>query len=97
MLGRSTVVVPCESISYAYKPNDINHHLYSWSPMCLGNLFNEAGFSVHQCKPYIHNWPPLYRYIAKLGGRLIFEIACRIYGSLERSLFLVRVVASKQT
>jgi SAM-dependent methyltransferase len=95
--GKIVFIVPCESISYAYQPNDINHHLYSWSPMCLGNLFTEAGFSVHQCKPYIHKWPPLYRYIAKLGGRLIFDIACRIYGRLERSLFLVRVVASKQT
>jgi SAM-dependent methyltransferase len=94
--GKIVFVVPCESISYAYQPNDINHHLYSWSPICLGNLFTEAGFSVHQCKPYIHKWPPLYRYIAKLGGRLIFDIACRIYGRLERSLFLVRVVASKQ-
>jgi SAM-dependent methyltransferase len=94
--GKIVFVVPCESISYAYRPNDINHHLYSWSPMCLGNLFTEAGFSVQQCKPYIHKWPPLYRYIAKVGGRLIFDIACRIYGRLERSLFLVRVVASKQ-
>jgi 2-polyprenyl-3-methyl-5-hydroxy-6-metoxy-1,4-benzoquinol methylase len=36
--------VPCDSISYAYNPKDINYHLYSWSPQNLGNLFHEAGF-----------------------------------------------------
>src|SRR6185437_15061148 len=30
--GRIVFVVPCETIHYHYKPNDINHHLYSWSP-----------------------------------------------------------------
>jgi SAM-dependent methyltransferase len=34
--GKVIFVVPCESIIYSYKPNDINHHLYSWSPMCNG-------------------------------------------------------------
>ena len=93
--GRTIFVVPCESISYHYKPNDINHHLYSWSPMCIGNLFTEAGFSVIESKPYIHKWPPKYRLIARLGGRSIFEIACRLYGRVERSWFQVRVIAEK--
>jgi SAM-dependent methyltransferase len=93
--GRIIFVVPCESISYRYKPKDVNHHLYSWSPMCLGNLFTEAGFSVIESKPYIHKWPPKYRLIAKLGGRRLFEIAAGIYGRVERSWFQVRIVAEK--
>lgn len=94
--GTIMFVVPCESIAYSYKPNDINHHLYSWSPMCLGNLFTEAGFSVIESKPYIHKWPPQYKVIAKVGGRRLFEMACRIYGRLERSWFQVRVIAEKK-
>jgi SAM-dependent methyltransferase len=93
--GKIIFVVPCESISYRYKPKDINHHLYSWSPMCIGNLFTEAGFTVIESKQYIHKWPPKYRLIAKLGGRNVFEIACRIYGRIERSWFQVRVIAEK--
>jgi SAM-dependent methyltransferase len=93
--GRIVFVVPCESISLSYRPDDVNHHLYSWSPMCLGNLFSEAGFSVIESKAYIHKWPPKYRVIAALGGRWLFEVACRIYGRLERSWFQVRVVAEK--
>lgn len=94
--GKIIFVVPCESVSLAYQPNDINHHLFSWSPMCLGNLFSEAGFSVLQSKPYIHKWPPMYRHIARVGGRPLFDLACRIYGRLERSWFQVRVVAKKE-
>jgi len=93
--GKIIFVVPCEAISYSYKPNDINHHLDSWSPMCIGNLFTEAGFSVIESKPYIHKWPPKYQLIAKIGGRPLFEIACRIFGRIERTWFQVRVIGEK--
>lgn len=91
--GKIIFVVPCESISYRYQPNDVNHHLFSWSPMCLGNLFTEAGFSVIESKPFIHKWPPNYRLVARLLGKTLFNIICRIYGRMERSWFQVRVVA----
>jgi SAM-dependent methyltransferase len=93
--GKAVFVVPCESISYSYEPNDINHHLYSWSPMSIGNLFGEAGFSVIESNPYIHKWPPGYKFIARVGRRRLFDIACRIYGRIERSWFQVRVIAEK--
>lgn len=94
--GKLIFVVPCENISYSYKPDDINHHLYSWSPMCLGNLFTEAGYHVLESKPYIHKWPPYYQFIAKITGRRCFDIICRVYGRIRRSLFQVRVVAVKR-
>ncbi|MEO1590169.1 MAG: class I SAM-dependent methyltransferase [Cyanobacteria bacterium J06632_22] len=94
--GKIIFVVPCESISYHYRPEDVNYHLFSWSPMCIGNLFTEAGFSVIESKPYIHKWPPKYRWVARVGGRGLFDLACQLYGRLERSWFQVRVVAEKQ-
>lgn len=93
--GKIIFIVPCESISRSYKPNDVNYHLYSWSPMCIGNLFTEAGFSIIESKPYIHKWPPKYRFVARVGGRRLFEVACRIYGQFARSWFQVRVIAEK--
>jgi len=93
--GKVIFVVPCESISYVYKEEDINCHLYSWSPMCAGNLFTQAGFKVLESKPYMHKWPPNYRFIAGLGGRRLFDLVCRIYGRVERSWFQVRVIAQK--
>ena len=93
--GKIVFVVPCESISMGYRPKDINHHLFSWSPMCLGNLFTEAGFTVIESRPYIHKWPPKYQLIARFGGKTVFHILCRIYGRIARSWFQVRVVAGK--
>ena len=94
--GKAVLVVPCEAISHRYAPNDINHHLYSWSPMSLGNLMTEAGYTVLECEPYIHKWPPRYRTIAAIGGRPLFEASCRIFARLARSWFQVRVVAERR-
>jgi SAM-dependent methyltransferase len=81
--GRVVFVVPCESIRYKYKAGDINHHLYTWSPMCLGNLFTEAGFDVEECKPHLHLWPPfVYRSLARAGGRPLFDLGCRAWARL---------------
>lgn len=92
--GQIVFVVPCESISYAYVPGDVNHHLYSWSPMCIGNLFTEAGFKVIESKPYIHKWPPNYLKAARWGRRW-FDFRCRLYALRERTWFQVRAVGEK--
>lgn len=93
--GKIICVVPCESIFYKYKPNDINHHLYSWSPMALGNLFSDAGFRVIEVKPYLHKWPPKYKIIYKFFGKRIFNIFCKIYARIENSWYQVRIIAEK--
>lgn len=93
--GTMVIVVPCENISYRYQPNDINYHLYSWSPMALGNLLSEAGFSVSESKAHIHKWPPGHRVIARIGGRLLFDLTCRLYGRIARRWFQVRAVCTK--
>jgi SAM-dependent methyltransferase len=93
--GRIIFVVPCESVHYLYQPNDINNHLFSWSPMSLGNLFVEAGYDLITSHPYIHRWPPHYQTIARWGGRRIFEMACRFYGRWKRDWTQVRAVARR--
>lgn len=82
--GIAVFVVPCEAIKNRYRQDDPNHHLYSWSPMSLANLFAEAGFAVLESKPYIHHWPPKFipRLLRSVGGRGLFEAGCRIYGAL---------------
>jgi SAM-dependent methyltransferase len=94
--GRIHFVVPCENISYLYNPaKDKNYHLYSWSPMTLGNLFNEAGYKVIFSRPLIHKWPPYYKFISKFGP-IFFNFVCRIYGHLARDWFQVEVLAEKK-
>jgi SAM-dependent methyltransferase len=87
-------LVPCDSVTKMWSPNDINQHLFSWSPMNLGNLFTHAGYQVEYAAPYIHKWPPHYQKISKLGWPL-FNLACRIYAHIERSVSQTEVRARK--
>ena len=101
--GKVVFVVPCEAIKNKFRADDPNHHLYSWSPMSLANLFAEAGFTVVESKPYIHMWPPRFipRLLRSVGGRWLFEAGCRAYGALTylnlspRPFSQVRVVAKR--
>lgn len=95
--GRLILIVPCETLGSRYKPNNIHRHLYSWSPMCLGNLLTESGFEVIESKPYVHKWPPKAQLIARYFGRTVFEILARIYARIERSWFQVKAVAIRPT
>ena len=90
--GKAVFFVPCESIRCAYRPGDVNQHLYSWSPMNLGNLFTLAGFRVETVEPFLHKWPRRYRFWSRFG-RGVFDCVSRIYARWERTWFQVRVIA----
>ena len=93
--GKIHFVVPCETINNAWKPNDINHHLYSWSPMTIGNLFTEAGYEIIRVAPYIHKWPPNWLFLQKTFGWRLFNMAARVYGRIERSWYQVEALGQK--
>jgi SAM-dependent methyltransferase len=54
--GRLLAVVPCERDSRAYAPGDINHHLFTWTPLTFGNLLDEAGYRVESSVILWHAW-----------------------------------------
>jgi SAM-dependent methyltransferase len=91
--GLAVFVVPCEGVSRRWKPGDVNQHLFSWSPMCIGNLFAEAGFEVEYAEPLLHRWSRISRPAVRIGGRPLFDLTSRIHGYLRRSLSQAKVVA----
>lgn len=94
--GKIVFTVPCEALSNPYREGDINRHLYTWSPMNLGNLFDEAGFSVIKSVPYRHMWLPRSYLYGKYLGRPLFDILCRIYDRFRPSQSQVKIVAVKK-
>ncbi len=86
--------VPCESISCNYMPLSRDRHLFTWSPMNLGNLFYEAGYEIDYVRPFIHKWPPFYRSLSRLGWP-VFNILSRVYGRIDRSSFQVEIKARR--
>jgi SAM-dependent methyltransferase len=93
--GLLVFVVPCEHIHYRWKPNDVNFHIHSWSPMALGNLVTRAGFEVLESKAFISKWPRGYRHIQRLFGWTAFHAIAILYGYFAWTLYQVRCVARK--
>jgi 2-polyprenyl-3-methyl-5-hydroxy-6-metoxy-1,4-benzoquinol methylase len=44
--GRLILCLPVERWSRKYHVDDVNHHLYGWTPQLLGNTLHEAGFTI---------------------------------------------------
>lgn len=92
--GMMHFFVPCESISCDYIPLGQDRHLFTWSPMNLGNLFDEAGYEIDYVRPFIHKWPPFYRGLSKLGWPA-FNMLSRLYGHIDRRSFQVEIKARR--
>lgn len=93
--GRAVVVVPCERYDTAYIEGNIDQHLYTWSPVNLGNLFRHAGFRVDEVKRIPHRWPPAVDKIDKIFGRTVCNLVCRLYAYARPKLTQVGIVATR--
>lgn len=94
--GRIVIVLPCDNYKQMWKPNDVDNHLYSFSPMNLGNLLQGCGFQDIKTNPILHKWPPLYKNIYSLFGENIFHFASRVYARINYSYVQVRGLAVKK-
>jgi SAM-dependent methyltransferase len=64
--------------------SDINHHLYTWTPLLLGNLLTEAGFARVSASMLHHAWPPGWAWLdAHLAPR-DFDRLCTACAYLTR-------------
>jgi len=81
--GKLIIVVPLDSFKYKFKTDDVNKHLYSFSPMNLGNILLMNEFTNIQTINVLHKWPPLWLKIQKYFGWTIFHIICYLYGHLN--------------
>jgi SAM-dependent methyltransferase len=94
--GIIVFVVPCERVDTQYLPCDVNQHLYTWSPANLGNLFVAAGFSVIECKPFLHRWIPKFYLIQPITGWKLFHLISWCYGYIFRRTAQTRVIATNK-
>lgn len=69
-IGRLALVVPVDDwrVQRQPDPNDINHHLFTWTPRLLYNLLSEAGYRVGGCRVVRRTLPG--RLTEPLGQRL---------------------------
>jgi SAM-dependent methyltransferase len=71
--------VPHETIDYHYKKNDWNNHLFTWSPMALGNLFNDAGLIVIEVRSLKGVQIPFINFFEKFLSNQIIHALSKPY------------------
>lgn len=77
-----------------FLPSDINKHLYTWTPLLIGNLFSFAGFKINKISVTSHTWFPLSRVLCKFFPKKIIYFLCCFWGAVIMSR-QIKVVASK--
>ena len=79
--GKAVFHVPYEhGIDCEYHRNDFHNHLYTWTPMTLGNLFKVAGYFVEIVETIDGVWPENFDEIKKTYGKTLFDELERING-----------------
>ena len=63
---------------------DVNHHLYTWTPLLLHNLLDEAGFEVRECRVVTHAWPRFHAVLFRRLPRPAFDVLARAWAVLRR-------------
>jgi len=95
--GRLVIVVPIDDwrAQKRYRPGDINRHLFTWTPLNLGNLLDEAGYVVAEQEIIRKTIMRGYEYYAKLPSPL-FNLVRRLY-SVVRHRQHLKMVAHLKT
>ena len=91
--GRLIVCLPIDDWRYQrrYDPDDINHHLHTWTPLLLGHTLAEAGFEVGAMRIVTEAWPRrLERWRAVLPT-MVWEWLCYIAGAIRKRRSLLAV------
>ena len=84
--GRLVLWLPLDDwrTQRAPDPGDINHHLYTWSPMLLANLLSEAGFEVRESRVVAHAWPQQHHILWRVLPEPAFHAVARAWARLRR-------------
>lgn len=68
-----------------YDPDDINKHLYTWTPLLLGNLFVHCGYKVERIDILTHAWLPLSKYMLKILPGFLYHFGCVVWSFITRN------------
>ena len=94
--GRMVFCLPVDDwrAGRTYRPDDINHHLYTWSAQIAGNLFQDAGLTVQSVQLLRHAWSPrIWRLVG--WSNVLYRLLCFVNSVLKRRYQLL-VVADRE-
>tara|TARA_B100001093_G_C26825089_1_gene1013636 strand:+ start:940 stop:1605 length:666 start_codon:yes stop_codon:yes gene_type:complete len=85
--GNIIISVPHEDLSYNFEDDDINQHLFTWSPMSFGNLIQKVGFNVENVNVTKVIQPPFASFFYNLFGIKGYKIIGSLY-RISRKLLI---------
>lgn len=90
--GRLVLWLPLDDWRVQRRPSgdDVDHHLYTWTPRLLANLLDEAGFDVASCGVVTRAWPPRAQRLTWLP-RPAFDALGAVWAVLRRRRQLAAV------
>ena len=96
--GTLFLIVPYEKEKKyrQYRPDEKNHHLFSWNVQTLGNLVSDLGFTIHLSELGIYGYDrflAVFATRAKIGERG-FSILKKVANAIA-PLKEVRIIAKK--
>lgn len=76
-----------------FDPADVDHHLYTWNPLLIGNCLVEAGFDPvsFQIRVFSHAWFPGFHLAYPRLPAPMFDAICHVYSVLARRRQLIAV------
>lgn len=77
------ICIPLDSPKMKFIENDVNFHLYSFSPINLGNLLVNNKYIVKSSKVLYHKWLPKPFLLYRVLGVKFFHFMCFIYGRIN--------------
>ncbi|MBI1767601.1 MAG: class I SAM-dependent methyltransferase [Bacteroidetes bacterium] len=93
--GKIVIVVPLDNEGTHWIPGEVNNHLYSFSPMNLGNILQAVGFKEINAEPVLHKWVPGYKEISGIFGFKVFHKLSWLYGFIDRRCVQIKGVGRK--
>ncbi len=95
--GKIVIVVPLENHLQQWEPHNANNHLFSFSPMNLGNILQAVGFTETKTESVLHKWAPKYKIIDRIFGPKVFHRLSWLYGNINRNIVQVKGVGTKKS
>jgi SAM-dependent methyltransferase len=94
--GKLVFVVPIDDWrrQKEYTSKDINKHLYTWTPLLLGNLFSVCGYRIKKIEIISTAFVPLSRYYYDYIPKPLYALMSRMWSMLTLSRQMV-IVATK--
>jgi SAM-dependent methyltransferase len=91
--GKLILVVPIDDwrAQKTFNPDNIDHHLHTWTPRLLGNTLTEGGFKVESIAILTSAWPPKYMALRRILPRPLFDFCCWLTAILRHRRQLLAI------